>query len=89
MPGSSLRPASRAVSSNSGCACDQARYTLAIRPLAVITPGVRAIIRALSEMDPPTPLEGPISTPGDLFETVNLNAWLEVGNRFGSSPLEP
>ena len=64
-------------------------YTLAIRPLAVITPVVRAIIRALSEMDPPTPLEGSISTPGDLFETVNLNAWLEVGNRFGSSPVEP
>ena len=64
-------------------------YTLAIRPLAVITPVVRAIIRALTEMNPPTPLEGPISTPGDLFETVNLNAWLEVGNRFRSNPLEP
>ena len=64
-------------------------YRLAIRPLAVITPVVRAIIRALTEMNPPTPLEGAISTPGDLFETVNLNAWLEVGNRFSSTPLEP
>ena len=64
-------------------------YRLAIRPLAVITPVVRAIIRALTEMNPPTPIEGPISTPSDLFETVNLNAWLEVGNRFKSSSLEP
>jgi 2,3-dimethylmalate lyase len=60
-------------------------YRLAIRPLALITPVVRAVMRALTEMNPPTPLEGVISTPGDLFETVNLNAWLELGNRFGSS----
>ena len=64
-------------------------YRLAIRPLALITPVVRAIIRALTEMHAPTPLEEPISTPGDLFETVNLKAWLEVGNRFGSGSLEP
>jgi 2-methylisocitrate lyase-like PEP mutase family enzyme len=64
-------------------------YRLAIRPLAVITPVVRAAIRALTEMHPPTPLEGQISTPGDLFETVNLKAWLEVGDRFGSSSLGP
>jgi 2-methylisocitrate lyase-like PEP mutase family enzyme len=60
-------------------------YRLAIRPLALITPAVRAVMRALSEMNPPTPLEGVISTPGDLFETVNLNAWLELGDTFGSS----
>jgi 2-methylisocitrate lyase-like PEP mutase family enzyme len=59
-------------------------YRLAIRPLALITPVVRAVLRALAEMDPPTPLEAVISSPGDLFETVNLDAWLEVGNRFGS-----
>ena len=59
-------------------------YRLAIRPLAIITPVVRAVLGALAEMDPPTPVEGLISTPGDLFETVNLNAWLEVGQRFGS-----
>ncbi len=64
-------------------------YRLAIHPLAIITPVVRAIIRSLTEMNPPTPLDGQISTPGDLFETVNLNAWLELGNRFRSSPLEP
>ncbi len=61
-------------------------YRLAIRPLAVITPVVRAAIRALTEMHPPTPLEGHISTPGDLFETVELAAWLEIGDRFASGP---
>jgi 2-methylisocitrate lyase-like PEP mutase family enzyme len=64
-------------------------YRLAIRPLAIIAPVVRAVIRALAEMDPPTPLDGALSTPGDLFETVNLNAWLEVGNRFGSDAPGP
>jgi 2-methylisocitrate lyase-like PEP mutase family enzyme len=64
-------------------------YRLAIRPLAIITPVVRAIMSALTEMNPRLPLEGLISTPDDLFETVNLNAWLELGNRFGSSPLDP
>jgi 2-methylisocitrate lyase-like PEP mutase family enzyme len=63
-------------------------YTLAIRPLAIIAPVVRAILRALGELDPPTPLRGPLSTPGDLFETVDLDAWLEIGNRFGSSSLD-
>ena len=63
-------------------------YRLAIRPLAVITPVVRAAIRALNDMNPATPLEELVSTPGDLFETVNLSAWLEVGNRFGSSPVD-
>jgi 2-methylisocitrate lyase-like PEP mutase family enzyme len=57
-------------------------YSLAIRPLGLIAPVVRAAIRALGDMNPPTPLETDISTPGDLFETVNLNGWLEVGNRF-------
>lgn len=60
-------------------------YGVAIRPLVLIAPVVRAVMRALTELNPPTPLEGVISTPGDLFETVNLNAWLELGNRFGSS----
>ncbi len=60
-------------------------YRLAIRPLALITPMVRAVMRALTEMNPPTPLGGVISTPSDLFETVNLNAWLELGDRFGPS----
>jgi 2-methylisocitrate lyase-like PEP mutase family enzyme len=60
-------------------------YRLAIRPLAIITPVVRAVIGALAEMHPPTPLGGELSTPSDLFETVNLHAWLEVGKRFGSS----
>ncbi len=59
-------------------------YRLAIRPLAVIAPVVRAAIGALAEMNPPTLLDGSISTPGDLFETVNLHEWLEVGSRFGS-----
>ncbi len=63
-------------------------YRLAIRPLAIITPVVSAALRALAEMDPPTPLNTQISTPGDLFESVNLSAWLEVGNRFGSSPVD-
>jgi 2-methylisocitrate lyase-like PEP mutase family enzyme len=61
-------------------------YTLAIRPLALITPVVRAVISALAAMDPPTLLDEAIATPGDLFETVNLTQWLEVGNRFGSPP---
>ena len=60
-------------------------YGVAIRPLVLIAPVVRAVMRALTELNPPTPLEGVISTPADLFETVNLNAWLELGNRFGSS----
>jgi 2-methylisocitrate lyase-like PEP mutase family enzyme len=60
-------------------------YRLAIRPLALITPAVRAVMRALTEMNPPTPLEGEVSTPGDLFESVNLSAWLDLGDRFGSS----
>ncbi len=64
-------------------------YRLAIRPLAVITPVVRAAIRALNDMNPAIPLEELVSTPGDLFETVNLSAWLEVGNQFGSSPVDP
>ncbi len=64
-------------------------YRLAIRPLAIITPVVRAALRALAEMDPPTPLNTQISTPGDLFESVNLSGWLEVGNRFGSGTDEP
>jgi 2-methylisocitrate lyase-like PEP mutase family enzyme len=59
-------------------------YRLAIRPLALITPVVESLIRALKDMNPPTPLDDSISTPNDLFETVNLNEWLEVGNRFGS-----
>lgn len=63
-------------------------YTLAIRPLALVTPVVRTLISALADMNPPTPLEGPISTPDELFETVNLHAWLDVGTRFGSNPLE-
>jgi hypothetical protein len=61
-------------------------YRLAIRPLALIAPVVRALIGALSEMDPATPIDGVVSTPGDLFETVNLQAWLDVGTRFGSDP---
>lgn len=60
-------------------------YRLAIRPLAVISPVVRAAIGALAEMHPPTLLDASISTPGDLFETVNLQTWLEVGTRFASS----
>ncbi len=60
-------------------------YRLAIRPLAVISPVVRAAIGALAEMHPPRLLDGSISTPGDLFETVNLHTWLEVGTRFASS----
>jgi 2-methylisocitrate lyase-like PEP mutase family enzyme len=60
-------------------------YRLAIRPLAVISPVVRAAIGALAEMHPPMLLDGSISTPGDLFETVNLHTWLEVGTRFASS----
>jgi 2-methylisocitrate lyase-like PEP mutase family enzyme len=63
-------------------------YRLAIRPLALITPVVRALIRALTDMNPPTPLVDSILAPNDLFETVSLNAWLEVGNRFGSSSLD-
>jgi 2-methylisocitrate lyase-like PEP mutase family enzyme len=61
-------------------------YRLAIRPLALITPAVRALIGALTDMHPPTPIDGVISSPGDLFETVNLQAWLDVGSRFGSDP---
>jgi 2-methylisocitrate lyase-like PEP mutase family enzyme len=60
-------------------------YRLAIRPLAIITPVVRAVLGALGEMTPPSPLDGVITTPGDLFETVNLSSWLEVGDQFGSS----
>jgi 2-methylisocitrate lyase-like PEP mutase family enzyme len=60
-------------------------YRLAIRPLAVIAPVVRAVIGALAEMHPPLRLDGSISTPGELFETVNLHTWLEVGTRFASS----
>ena len=60
-------------------------YRLAIRPLAVIFPVVRAAIGALAAMHPPILLDGSISTPGDLFETVGLDAWLEVGARFASS----
>jgi 2-methylisocitrate lyase-like PEP mutase family enzyme len=60
-------------------------YKIAIRPLVLITPVVRAVMAALTDMNPPTPLERVISTPGDLFETVDLNAWLELGNKFGSS----
>lgn len=63
-------------------------YSLAIRPLALIVPAVRAIVGALNKMQPPVPLDLPISTPGDLFETVNLSAWLEVGGRFGSGALD-
>ncbi|HEY1826405.1 MAG TPA: isocitrate lyase/PEP mutase family protein [Acidimicrobiales bacterium] len=59
-------------------------YRLAIRPLALIAPVVRATIGALAELDPPSPLEGVISTPADLFETVGLAEWLEVGGRFGA-----
>ena len=60
-------------------------YRIAIRPLAVIAPVVRAAIGALAEMHPPMLIDGSISTPGDLFETVNLHTWLEVGTRFGST----
>jgi 2-methylisocitrate lyase-like PEP mutase family enzyme len=60
-------------------------YRLAIRPLAIISPVVRAAIGALAEMHPPMSLDASISTPGDLFETVNLHAWLEAGMRFASS----
>lgn len=59
-------------------------YRLAIRPLALITPVVRAIIAALTDLEAPTPLAGSVASPGDLFETVNLQAWLDVGTRFGS-----
>jgi 2-methylisocitrate lyase-like PEP mutase family enzyme len=64
-------------------------YRLAIRPLALITPVVRAAIRALVQMAPPTPMDDAIETPADLFETVNLSAWLQVGDRFGTDPAEP
>ena len=60
-------------------------YRLAIRPLAVISPVVRAAIGALAEMHPPILFDGAISTPDDLFETVGLHAWLEVGARFASN----
>jgi len=60
-------------------------YQMAIHPLALISPVVRAVVGALADMGAPTPLSGAIATPGDLFETVNLKAWLDVGNRFGSS----
>ncbi|HEX3795957.1 MAG TPA: isocitrate lyase/PEP mutase family protein [Acidimicrobiales bacterium] len=60
-------------------------YTLAIRPLAVIAPVLEAILGALNSMHPPTPFEADLSTPGGLFETVDLDRWLEVGNRFGAS----
>lgn len=64
-------------------------YTLAIRPLAVITPVLRALLGALDEMHPPISINQDISTPGDLFETVNLSAWLEIGNRFGTASTDP
>ena len=60
-------------------------YRLAIRPLALISPVVRAVIGALAEMHPPMVLDGSISTPDDLFETVDLHRWLEVGMRFASN----
>jgi 2-methylisocitrate lyase-like PEP mutase family enzyme len=61
-------------------------YTLAIRPLALINSAARAIVSALAQIDAPTPLDGEITRPGDLFEMVNLSAWLEMGERFGAGP---
>ena len=60
-------------------------YTLAIRPLVLINPVVSAITLALRSIGAPMPLPEGIESPGDLFESVNLAAWLEVGRRFEST----
>jgi 2-methylisocitrate lyase-like PEP mutase family enzyme len=59
-------------------------YQLAIRPLALVVPMVRAVMSAVAAMHPPRPLDLSISSPADLFEAVNLSAWLDVGRRFSS-----
>jgi hypothetical protein len=57
-------------------------YALAIRPLALINPVVSTLTRSLNDLAAPRPLDPEIRNPGDLFEAVNLSAWLEVGQRF-------
>jgi len=57
-------------------------YALAIRPLDLINPVVSALIRSLHDLDALTPLDPEIRSPGDLFEAVNLSAWLAIGRRF-------
>ena len=60
-------------------------YALVILPLALITPAVEGIIRALAANDAPTPLDDVLLGPEDLFEAVGLSDWLDSARRFAAA----
>lgn len=59
-------------------------YAMAIIPGALIAPVIKAITRALAAHGAPTPLEGQITTPAELFGTVGLDRWLAAAESYAT-----
>ena len=59
-------------------------YAMAILPGALITPVVKAIVRALAKNGAPRPLDDQISGPAGLFGVVGLADWLAASERYAA-----
>jgi 2-methylisocitrate lyase-like PEP mutase family enzyme len=59
-------------------------YAMAILPGALITPVVRAVIRALEKNGAPRPLDASLSSPAGLFGVVGLDGWLAASERYAT-----
>jgi 2-methylisocitrate lyase-like PEP mutase family enzyme len=59
-------------------------YAMAILPGALITPVVKAIVRALNKNGAPRPLDEKLSGPAGLFGVVGLTDWLAASERYAA-----